>query len=99
MSIKVKLSGSHLTPQCYSFITYVQVSLFSFCLLSLLIVLDIRSIFIWCNVFSLQSGELNGGVNEKKKKRKEEDAVVAASVRIFTFLKFLYSSWTCSALM
>ncbi|KAK2834377.1 hypothetical protein Q7C36_015078 [Tachysurus vachellii] len=49
----VKLSGSHLTPQCYSFITYVQ------------------------------SGELNGGVNEKKKKkRKEEDAVVAASAKV-----------------
>lgn len=24
-SLQVKLSGSHLTPQCYSFITYVQV--------------------------------------------------------------------------
>ncbi|KAK3558477.1 hypothetical protein QTP86_018127 [Hemibagrus guttatus] len=48
----VKLSGSHLTPQCYSFITYVQ------------------------------SGEINGGVNEKKKKRKEEEAVVAASAKV-----------------
>ncbi|KAM9496073.1 Fanconi anemia group I protein isoform 1-T1 [Clarias gariepinus] len=48
----VKLSGSHLTPQCYSFITYVQ------------------------------SGEMNGGVNEKKKKRKEEEAVAAASAKV-----------------
>ncbi|KAI5626915.1 Fanconi anemia group I protein [Silurus asotus] len=49
----VKLSGSHLTPQCYSFITFVQ------------------------------SGEMNGGVNEKKKKkRKEEEAVVAASAKV-----------------
>ncbi|KAF7702205.1 Fanconi anemia group I protein isoform X2 [Silurus meridionalis] len=49
----VKLSGSHLTPQCYSFITFVQ------------------------------SGEMNGGMNEKKKKkRKEEEAVVAASAKV-----------------
>ncbi|XP_053541973.1 Fanconi anemia group I protein isoform X2 [Ictalurus punctatus] len=48
----VKLSGSHLTPQCYLFITYVQ------------------------------SGEMNGGVNERKKKRKEEEAVVAASAKV-----------------
>lgn len=85
VSIKVKLSGSHLTPQCYSFITYVQVS---FCCVFFFFAQCAARAKCSCYIYlviSLQSGEINGGVNEKKKKRKEEEAVVAASVRIFYF--------------
>lgn len=46
VSIKVKLSGSHLTPQCYSFITYVQV-----CTVPLLFFLLIMLAFLYSFIY------------------------------------------------
>ncbi|KAK1788907.1 hypothetical protein P4O66_015815, partial [Electrophorus voltai] len=71
----VKLSGSHLTPQCYSFITYVQVRSSSHGH-----ALHLACIRCSVNMLScLQSGEVIVGANEKRKKSTEENTAAASA--------------------
>lgn len=88
--MQVKLSGSHLTPQCYFFITYVQVQTGSSFQNQSMHNLDTSRDFKWHTINvpinPLQGGEPSVGGADKKKKKNEVNT--AATVR--TFLIFIF---------